>query len=69
MKKFSALIIILVAVIFSGCQNGKKKAKTDLKFSHYVQAFTSGIISTDATITVHLAKPVQNLDISGRKVF
>ena len=52
--------LALLLLIFSACnKSGKKEDLPDPAFSHYVQAFTSGMISREATISVYLNQPVE----------
>ena len=57
-------------IVFSGCQSKNNQThKTDNQFGKYVQAFTSGTISKETVITIYLAKPLENINISGKKLF
>ncbi len=58
MKKFIIPLIFLLITIVACKKNENKSVKTDVAFSSYVQAFTSGIISNQATISVYLTQPV-----------
>ena len=58
MKKYILPISILLFAFFSCNQSEKRKIKTDVEFSNYVQAFTSGVVSNRATISVYLSQPV-----------
>ncbi|MEZ5107135.1 MAG: MG2 domain-containing protein, partial [Draconibacterium sp.] len=58
MKKLLFPFVIVLIFFLTGCQSNKKEDATDVAFGRYVQAFTSGTISTEANITVYLAQPV-----------
>ncbi len=59
MKKFIIPVVFFIAALI-GCQSeSKKSVETDFGFSKYVQAFTAGTISKNASITVQLAQPVK----------
>ncbi len=64
-SKFSPMLFFVFLFIF-GCQSNKKQVQTDAAFGKYVQAFTSGTISTESVISVYLAQSVSeniNADI------
>ena len=59
MKKFNIPLVVFVFVLLFSCQSRKNKTiETDAGFGKYVQAFTSGVISTESVISVYLAQPV-----------
>ncbi|MBT3384598.1 MAG: hypothetical protein HN778_18495 [Prolixibacteraceae bacterium] len=69
MKKIIVPVILLIIILIA-CQSEKKKTiTTDIEFGKYVQAFTSGTISKEAVISVYLAKPITDSDISNKKIF
>lgn len=59
MKKFIFPIIFLLMVIVSCKNNEKKVVQTDVAFSNYVQAFTSGMVSKQSIISVYLAQSIE----------
>ncbi len=70
MKNLLFSFVALISLFIIGCQSESKKSiSTDAQFGKYVQAFTSGTVSTESAITVYLAKPVSDLDISGKELF
>ena len=70
MKNLSFNLVIIISLFFVGCQSDTNKSvKTDPEFGKYAQAYTSGTISTEGVITVYLAKPISDLDISGKALF
>lgn len=56
LRLFSSMIILCIA-IFSCTEDKKKRRKIDPGFGAYISAYTSGLISKKARITVKLAKP------------
>lgn len=58
MKKYNSLLLIALIITLYSCQYNKKEVVTDSAFGKYVQAFTSGTISTESVISVYLAQPV-----------
>ena len=60
MKKFVLPIFILLLIATSCSKNEKKPVATDVAFSRYVQAFTSGVVSSESTISVYMTQPVDS---------
>ncbi len=58
MNKVISQLLVLIFSVFISCQSNKQPIITDAVFGKYVQAFTSGTVSTEAIIVVHLAQPV-----------
>ncbi len=57
-KKFIIPVTFFLMALF-GCQSEKSKTvETDLGFSKYVQAYTAGTISKNASVSVYLTQPV-----------
>ena len=69
MKNIKFSPIFLVFLFLVGCQTKEKQVQTEVTFGKYVQAFTSGIISTESTISVYLNQPVPNTEIARKKLF
>ena len=69
MKRFISPLLFLLVLILTGCRSDKKEAATDAGFGKYVQAFTSGTISTESVISVYLAKPVSESINSDEQLF
>ena len=65
--KFSAIFLAFLFLI--SCQPKEKQVQTEVSFGKYVQAFTSGIISTESKISVYLNQPVSNPENIGKKLF
>lgn len=65
--KFSPCLLI-VLFLFS-CQSGEKQVQPQASFGKYVQAFTSGIISTESVISVYLNEPVAIPGKSSAEIF
>ncbi|WP_347838152.1 MG2 domain-containing protein [uncultured Draconibacterium sp.] len=63
MKKFIFPIFFLLVFTVSCKKNEKNISGTDAAFTHYVQAFTSGVVSTRTTISIYLAQPLQEVSI------
>ncbi len=62
MKKF-ILPFVFLALIFSACKTrDQKKVSTDVAFTTYVQAFTSGVVSSKSTISIYLTHSVERKD-------
>jgi uncharacterized protein YfaS (alpha-2-macroglobulin family) len=62
MKKF-IFPLTLFLIFLVGCQSeSKKTVATQAGFSKYVQAFTSGTISTESVISVYLAQPLEGFN-------
>ncbi|WP_167609411.1 alpha-2-macroglobulin family protein [Maribellus sediminis] len=59
MKKL-ILPFILILLLASCSKTEKKSVPTDIAFSRYVQAFTSGIISSKSAISVHMSQAVDS---------
>ncbi|NCB08108.1 MAG: hypothetical protein EOM73_08100 [Bacteroidia bacterium] len=57
MNRMISLLPVLIFFILISCQSNKKQATADASFGEYVQSFTSGMVSTESVITVHLAQP------------
>jgi hypothetical protein len=51
MKKFKISAIFLSLLFLFSCQPKEKQVQTEVTFGKYVQAFTSGIISTESKIS------------------
>ncbi len=60
MKQLILPLIIVFLVITSCSENEKKPVSTDMAYSRYIQAFTSGIVSSESTISVYMAQPVDS---------
>ena len=58
MKKFILPLFLIFLLALSCKKNNKTEVKLNTEFAHYVQAFTSGVISSRTTIAVYLTKPV-----------
>ncbi len=69
MKKIKFSPGFLIVLFLISCQPKIKQVQTEATFGKYVQAFTSGIISTESTISVYLNQPVSNPEITGKKLF
>ncbi len=70
MKKLFFPLVLFIIVLFAGCESQNNKTKnTPKKFGAFVQAFTGGTISVESVVTVFLAKPLENTDISAKKLF
>lgn len=65
--KFSPGFLIILFLI--SCQPKVKQVQTEATFGKYVQAFTSGIISTESVISVYLSEPVSNPEKSAKQLF
>lgn len=65
--KFSPILLVILFLV--GCQTREKQVQTEVTFGKYVQAFTSGVISSESTISVYLNQPVPNTEIAGKKLF
>ncbi|MBK6283263.1 MAG: hypothetical protein IPF54_11980 [Draconibacterium sp.] len=65
--KFSPGFLIVLFLI--SCQPKVKQVQPEATFGKYVQAFTSGIISTESVISVYLSEPVSNPEKSGKQLF
>lgn len=61
--------MFLALFVFIECKTDQKPVATDPAFGKYVQAYTSGTISIESVITVHLAQPVKTPDINTKKLF
>lgn len=60
MKKFILPLIFLLITTVACNKNEKKAVQTDVAFSEYVQAFTSGTVSKESLVSVYLTKPIRN---------
>ncbi len=69
MKRIESPILIALFVFLIGCNQGEKQISPDYDFGKYVQAYTSGTVSTEAVISVYLAQPLQNVNISSKRLF
>lgn len=70
MKKLKKLTPIFLAFLFLvSCQTKQKQVATEIEFGKYVQAFTSGVISTGSTISVILAQPLSGAENTSRQLF
>ncbi|MDO8951453.1 MAG: hypothetical protein Q7U86_02450, partial [Draconibacterium sp.] len=65
--KFSPIFLVLLFLL--GCQPKEKQVQPEATFGKYVQAFTSGIISTESVISVYLSEPVSNPEKSVKQLF
>ena len=59
MKKFIIPLFFLLLIVVSCKENNKTNVAPEVEFAHYVQAYTSGVISSRTTISVYLTKPVE----------
>ncbi|MFV0590029.1 MAG: alpha-2-macroglobulin family protein [Draconibacterium sp.] len=59
MRKLIFPIFILLITAVSCTKSDKKTVTTDVAFSRYVQAFTSGVISSESTISVYMSQPIE----------
>ncbi|MCK3683278.1 Ig-like domain-containing alpha-2-macroglobulin family protein [Maribellus sp. YY47] len=59
MKKLIFPIVALLIMAVSCTKSERKTVTTDVAFSRYVQAFTSGVISSESTISVYMSQPVE----------
>ncbi|MFV0266586.1 MAG: alpha-2-macroglobulin family protein [Draconibacterium sp.] len=59
MKKLIFPIAILFLMAVSCSKSEKKAVTTDVAFARYVQAFTSGVISNESSISVYMTQPVE----------
>ncbi|QGY42892.1 hypothetical protein GM418_04245 [Maribellus comscasis] len=57
MKKNISPLLVWLFLFLIACNSDNKTVDTDAAFGKYVQAFTSGTISTEPVISVYLAKP------------
>ena len=69
MKKTIFSSIVLALLFLTSCQTKEKQVQPEAAFGKYVQAFTSGIISTESTISVYLSQPVTNPEKPGKALF
>ncbi len=69
MKKIASPFFILFFVVLISCQLNKKQISPGSGFGNYVQAYTSGMVSTETVVAVYLAKPISKLDISKAELF
>ncbi|MGM0377762.1 MAG: Ig-like domain-containing protein, partial [Bacteroidota bacterium] len=69
MKNNKIFFAVLLLVIFTGCHSDKKPVTPAAGFGKYVQAFTSGTISVESSVTVHLAKPVTHSNFDTGDLF
>ena len=69
MNKMISLLPVLIVFVLISCQSNKKQVTANAFFGEYVQAFTSGIISTESVITIHLAQPATKTPRPGTALF
>lgn len=69
MKRFVSPILVALFILLMGCNQGNKQVSPDYDFGKYVQAYTSGTISTEAVVTIYLAQPLQNVSLSWKRLF
>ena len=62
-------LFILLLIVFAGCQSNQKPAIPDSGFGKYVQAYTSGTISTESVISVYLAQSVTKTNVVTENLF
>ena len=68
MRKLFIPAIFILMMVVSCTKSEKKKVTTDIAFSNYIQAFTSGVISSESPISVYMAQPVSG-DVNTDGVF
>ena len=68
MKKLIFPIAILFLMAVSCSKSEKKAVTTDVAFARYVQAFTSGVISSESSISVYMTQPVEG-DVNTEELF
>ncbi|QIA07769.1 alpha-2-macroglobulin family protein [Draconibacterium halophilum] len=64
MKKFIVPLFFLLLFTVSCKKNNNKEVGPSAEYTYYVQAFTSGVISSRTAIAVHLTKPVEFEDLA-----
>ena len=69
MKNNLSFPILLLFGILLGCQSNKEQATPDSGFGKYVQAYTSGTVSTESAISVYLAQPATKTNVSTKNLF
>ena len=69
MKYIHLSLILLFIFLLNGCQSQQKPQAPLPGFENYVNAYTSGKISTGSSITVHLLQPVSQKNINLKKLF
>lgn len=57
-KNLLFVILACLPIVFNACKQKEKLVKIDPAFSRYVEAYTSGVVSKKATITIKLAAGV-----------
>ncbi|MFW2475563.1 MAG: hypothetical protein ACN4EP_01525, partial [Sediminibacterium sp.] len=57
-KNLLFVILACLPIVFNACKQKEKLVKIDPAFSRYVEAYTSGVVSKKATITIKLATGV-----------
>ena len=68
-KNTLSLPILFLLIVLVSCQSNKKPATPDSGFGKYVQAYTSGTISTESAISVYLAQPVTKTNVATANLF
>jgi uncharacterized protein YfaS (alpha-2-macroglobulin family) len=69
MKNYKIFFALLLLVVFTGCSSDKKPAIPATGFGKYVHAFTSGTVSVESSVKVHLAKPVTRSNFNTGDLF
>jgi alpha-2-macroglobulin len=69
MKKIKIHSIFLAFLFLISCQTQQKQITPEATFGKYVQAFTSGVISTGSTISVILTQPVSGVENTNKQLF
>lgn len=64
-RLFNVFVIMLVGILFSCNNNGGKREQTnatDPGFSTYISGYSTGMISSQASLRIRLAKPVSGVE-------
>jgi alpha-2-macroglobulin len=69
MKKIKIHSIFLAFLFLISCQTQQKQITPEATFGKYVQAFTSGVISTGSTISVILTQPLSGVENTNKQLF
>ncbi len=69
MKNILSFPILFLFSLLLGCQSNKEPVTPDSGFGKYVQAYTSGTVSTEAVISVYLAQPVTKTNATTENLF